>query len=97
MRAPPPKKVNTCCFCTPGVTHIIDPSVYPNDVIAEKDKSGKWKCGNCQEKELQDRIIRVTPDSERAKEILQERRLKQQKDLAFKQREKEIRRMNVKK
>jgi hypothetical protein len=67
-------------------------SVYPNDIIAEKGtKPGKWKCGNCQEKELQDRIIRVTPNSQRAKEIIAERKSNEQKDRAFKQRDAEIR------
>lgn len=37
----PARRVNTCDYCGPGITHIIDPIAYPNDVIAEKDKAGK--------------------------------------------------------
>jgi hypothetical protein len=32
--------------------------------------SGSYKCQVCQTDEIQDRIIRVTPNSQRAKEIL---------------------------
>jgi hypothetical protein len=66
--------VHTCSFCDPGVTHIIDPSVYPNDIYAEKYKTGRWKYGNCIDLELSEKIVQVTPNSERAKEIIAEER-----------------------
>jgi hypothetical protein len=92
MRDPnPPKKVNTCAFCGPGITHIINPINYPNDIQASPDNLGRWKCGNCIEKELHDRIIKVTPNSDRAKEIIAEAKSKEQKDRACKQREADIR------
>jgi hypothetical protein len=34
--------------------------------------SGDYKCLTCQEEEIQDRIVRVTPNSQRAKEIIAE-------------------------
>jgi hypothetical protein len=66
---------------------------FPNDTYAHPDNLGKWKCGNCIDRELQDRIIRVTPYSIRAKEIIAERKIKQEKELQFKRREAEIMKM----
>ena len=86
----PTKRAHTCSFCGPGITHIIDPVDYPNDWLAT-ELEGKWKCGNCIERETQDRIIKVTPNSERAKEILAERAAKQKKEMEFRKRESEIR------
>jgi hypothetical protein len=34
--------------------------------------SGDYKCLTCQEEEIQDKIVKVTPDSQRAKEIIAE-------------------------
>ena len=67
----PLQRVHTCAYCS-GKVHIIDPRSYPNDVMAVKDKLG-WKCGDCIDNEIKDRIIRVIPDSDRAKEIIAER------------------------
>jgi hypothetical protein len=58
------RKVNLCGYCGPGITHII--GTHPNDVIAKKTKEGKWKCGNCIEREIGDMILRTTPNSARA-------------------------------
>jgi hypothetical protein len=69
---PPIKRLHTCAYCEPGVIHFIDPSIYKNDVIAKQDSSGKWKCGNCQDREIQDVIIEAAPNSVRAKEIIAE-------------------------
>jgi Fe-S-cluster-containing hydrogenase component 2 len=90
----PTKRAHTCAFCGPGITHIIDSVDYPNDWLATKQDNGKWKCGNCIEREIQDRTIKVTPNSDRAKEILTERKIKQQKELEFKRREAEVRKMH---
>jgi hypothetical protein len=54
MKASPIQNVNTCAYCVNKI-HIIDPRAYPNDFLATKDKRG-WKCGNCIEKEIADRI-----------------------------------------
>jgi hypothetical protein len=48
---------------------------HPNDIIAKKDRLG-WKCGNFQDGEIEDRIIRIIPNSEHAKEIIAERKKK---------------------
>jgi hypothetical protein len=56
-------------------------------MYARPDSLGKWKCGNYIDKELQDRIIRVTPNSIRAKEIITERKERERKSLEFKRRE----------
>jgi len=90
----PTKRVHTCAFCGPGITHIIDPIDYPNDWLAKPDNQGKWKCGNCIEREFQDMIVRVTPNSDRAKEIIEERKIKQEKELQFKRRKAEIMKMS---
>ena len=54
MKAPL-QRVHTCAYC-PNKIHIIDSRFYPNDVIAKKDSSGKWICGNCQEENIQKMI-----------------------------------------
>jgi hypothetical protein len=72
MTVSPIKRVNTCAFCGPGITHLIDPSIYPDDIIAKQDKSGKWKCGHCQDRDIKDMIVRGSPNSPRAKEIVAE-------------------------
>lgn len=67
----PLQRVHTCAYCK-GKVHLIDSRIYPNDVIAERQEKG-WKCGDCIENEIKDRIVRVTPNSDRAKEIIAER------------------------
>jgi hypothetical protein len=73
VKASPIKKAITCAYCGPGITHIIDPTIYANDIYAEGDR-----CGNCIDREWEDKIIRVTPNSQRAKEIIAERKSKQE-------------------
>jgi hypothetical protein len=51
----PTQRVHVCAYCNKGVTHIIDPNVYKNDVIAERQEKG-WKCGNCIEMDIQKKI-----------------------------------------
>jgi len=88
----PTKREHTCSFCGPGITHIIDTVDYPNDWLAT-EQEGKWKCGNCIEREIQDRLIKVTPNSDRAKEIIAERAAKQKKELEFKRLGAQVRKM----
>jgi hypothetical protein len=90
----PTERVHTCKYCTPGITHFIDHTVYPNDIYAEKDKTGKWKCGNCIDREIQDRIVRVTPNSKRAREIIADRKRKDGKKLQMKMFEARIKKMH---
>jgi hypothetical protein len=89
----PTKRAHLCAFCGPGITHIIDPIDYPNDWLAT-EQEGKWKCGNCIEREIQDGIIRVTPNSDRAKEIIAECKEKKKKELQFKDWEARIKNMS---
>jgi hypothetical protein len=52
--------------------NIIDKDSYPKDFYAKEDppNSGKWKCGNCLDREIEDAILENTPNSERAREII---------------------------
>jgi hypothetical protein len=62
--------MHVCAYCSVGVTHFIDPSIYPNDEFAKQDSSGKWKCGNCIDRQTEDIIVHAAPNSPRAKEII---------------------------
>jgi uncharacterized protein with ATP-grasp and redox domains len=57
---------------------------------------GSYKCEPCQIEEIQNKIVRVTPNSESAKRILAERADKQKKDLEFKRMDAELRKMRLK-
>jgi hypothetical protein len=76
MKAPSIQRMHACSYCDFGITHIIDTTTYPNDVYAERDNTGKWRCGNYVEKPIQDKIIKVIPHSQCAKQILVERQKK---------------------
>lgn len=83
MRDPnPPFKIQTYSFCLDykGQPKPISPAGQRDAV---KMPDGSYKCLTCQEEELKDRTIRVTPNSDRAREIIQER----EADKRFKQRE----------
>jgi hypothetical protein len=54
---------------------------------------GSYKCELCQIEEIQNRIVKQTPNSTRAKEIIVERNLKQQKELEFKRMDANLRKM----
>jgi hypothetical protein len=41
---------------------------------------GSYKCLTCQTEEIQDTIVRVTPNSDRAKEIIAERREREKRN-----------------
>jgi superfamily II helicase len=49
------QRVNVRSYCKHGI-HIIDERLHPNDVIAKRDSSGKWICGDCQEEEIKNMI-----------------------------------------
>jgi hypothetical protein len=92
----PTREVHTCSYCGPGITHFIDPIDHPNDVLAYKDDKGKWVCGTCFEKSIEDRIIAVIPRSERAKEILEERKREEGRKLQLKMFEAKLKHMSGK-
>jgi hypothetical protein len=46
--------------------------IYPWDQMAERQPDGSVKCGNCVRRDIADRIVRVTPNSLGAKEIIAE-------------------------
>ena len=75
MRSPPTQKVKTCSYCTDykGHSKIILPEKLPDAI---RMPNGSYKCQICQNEELKDRIVRVIPNSDRAKEILAEREIK---------------------
>ena len=41
-------------------------------MYTRQEKDGSWKCGDCMIFEIQQKIVRITPNSERAHEILEE-------------------------
>ena len=55
---------------------------------------GSYKCLTCQTEEIQDMIVRVTPNSDRAKEIIAERREREKRKLEFKNWEARIKKMS---
>jgi hypothetical protein len=69
----PIKKAHICAYCS-NKTHIIDPSIYPNDKYAIITNENKWKCGNCQDREMEDIELSITPYSEKAQEIKAKRK-----------------------
>ena len=71
----PLQHVKSCKYCT-------DYKGQPKPIMPEKLQDairmpdGSFKCETCQIEELKDRIVRVTPNSDRAKEIIAERESK---------------------
>ena len=71
MRSPT-KKVYHCPWCKEGSGLI-----FPEDLSkAIRMPDNTLKCFTCQTEEIQDRIVRVTPNSQRAKEIIAEEQRK---------------------
>jgi hypothetical protein len=85
-------QIQTCKYCTDykGRPKPILPEDMP---AAIRMPDGSYKCEPCQIEEIQNRIVKVTPNSESAKRILAERAAKQKKDLEFKNWEAKIRNM----
>jgi hypothetical protein len=88
-------RIETCKYCTDykGQPKPILPEDLPRAI---RMPDGSYKCEPCQIEEIQDKIVKVTPNSDSAKRILAERSAKQKKDLELKRRLDEIRRMKVK-
>jgi hypothetical protein len=85
-------RIETCKYCT-DYKGQPEP-ILPEDMSrAIRMPDGSYKCEPCQIEEIENRIVKVTPNSIRAKEIIKERKLKVQKDLEFKRTEGEVRKM----
>ena len=71
MRLPPVQRVRSCKYCT---DYKGQPKpIPPQDLqYAIRTPDGLYKCHKCQEEEIQHRIIKVTPNSQRAREIMAE-------------------------
>jgi hypothetical protein len=87
-------RIETCKYCT---DYKGQPKpILPEDMSrAIRMPDGSYKCEPCLIEEIQNKIVKVTPNSERAKQILAERAAKQKKELEFKRMELEIRKMKV--
>ncbi len=56
---------------------------------------GSMKCEPCQIEEIQNKILKVTPNSDSAKRIMIERAAKQRKDLEFKEWDARVRKIKI--
>jgi hypothetical protein len=85
-------RIETCKYCT---DYKGNPKpILPEDMSrAIRMPDGSYKCEPCQIEEIQNRIVKVTPNSESAKQIFAERAAKQKKDLEFKEWERKIKNM----
>jgi hypothetical protein len=85
-------KIETCKYCT---DYKGQPKpIMPEDMSrAIRMPDGSYKCEPCQIEEIQNKIVKVTPNSPRAKEILGEHAAKKKKELEFKRMEAEVRKM----
>jgi hypothetical protein len=85
-------RIETCKYCT-------DYKGQPKPILPEEMSSAmpdcSYKCEPCQIDEIQNKIVKVTPNSERAKQIVAECAAKQKKDLEFKRMDAEVRKMRV--
>jgi hypothetical protein len=88
-------RIETCKYCTDfkGQHKPISPEDLPRAI---RMPDGSYKCEPCQIEEIQNKILKVTPNSDSAKRIMAERATKQKKDLELKKQWDEIRRMKVK-
>lgn len=70
------KYVHTCSYCPDlNKVHLINPDNYANDIYAREDppNSGKWRCGDCCERITQDSLIRNAKNSNRGRDLIQQR------------------------
>ena len=75
MMRVPLQHVKSCKYCT-DYKGQPKPIMPENLYRAKRMPEGSFKCETCQVEELKDRIVRVTPHSDRAKEIIAERNRK---------------------
>jgi hypothetical protein len=73
-------RIETCKYCT---DYKGQPKpILPEDMWgAKKMTDGSYKCLTCQTEELQTKILKVTPNSQRTQEIRSDRQLKEHKEL----------------
>ena len=84
--------IETCKYCRDYKGR--PKPILPEDMWdAKKMPDGSYKCLTCQTEEIQDMIVRVTPNSDKAKEIIAERKEVERKSLEFKRREAQVRKM----
>jgi hypothetical protein len=85
-------RIETCKYCT---NYKGQPKpILPEDMWgAKKMTDASYKCLTCQTEELQTKILKVAPNSQRAQEIRSERQLKEHKELQLKMFEDKIRKM----
>jgi hypothetical protein len=85
-------RIETCKYCT---DYKGKPKpILPEDMSkAIRMPDGSYKCEPCQIEEIENKIVKVTRNSESTKRILAERAAKQKKDLEFKRLEADVRKM----
>jgi hypothetical protein len=82
--------IQTCKYCTDYKGR--PKPILPEDMRdAKKMPDGSYKCLTCHTEEIQDMIVRVTPNSDGAKEIIAERKEAERKELEFKRWEAQVR------
>jgi hypothetical protein len=87
-------RIETCKYCT---DYKGQPKpILPEDMSrAIRMPDGSYKCESSQIEEIQNRIVKVTPNSESAKRILAERAAKQKKDLEFEEWDARVRKIKI--
>jgi hypothetical protein len=66
------------------VCYHCDHDVYPkgkvifDDELAAQDKSGNWKCRDSMKHDVEDNIVRYAPNSPAARQIISERKRKEE-------------------
>jgi hypothetical protein len=87
-------RVETCKYCNDfrGKPKLILPEDLPRAI---RMPDGSYKCEPCQIEEIQNKIVKVTPNSPSAKQIITERAAKQKKDLEFKKWDAKVRKMKI--
>lgn len=85
-------RIEICKYCRDykGQPKTILPEDMPSAI---RMLDGSYKCEPCQIEEIENKILRVTPNSDSAKRILAERAAKQKKDLEFKRMDANVRKM----
>lgn len=68
----PLRHVKSCSFCTDDNGHTKTGFIFPEDTLACREADGRWKCGTCVQNDLRKKIVSVTPNSQRAREIIAE-------------------------
>jgi hypothetical protein len=76
-------RVKTCKYCLDprGKPKLILPEDLPRAI---RMPDGSYKCESCQIEEIENKIVKVTPNSDSAKRILADRAAKQKKDAELK-------------